>query len=189
MKVIGWQYNTNEYVGKIWKGEEVDCEIALQSFSNKTGKLEEKRIIKLQGKVLSPLSIESPSLPVGTKFKASITSDPASSVVATTLKGNTVTIKEIKNSGLAKREWTSQKINLEVSFLNYKGKEVPLAKIESTAIGILDKESEKKLRELNLLNSTKRNLTFSVKLLSFRFHQCQYSSQTRNCYLSLATKR
>jgi hypothetical protein len=65
LKVVGLHFPTNEYGNKQWRGEEVDCEIARHPIPNKAGQLEEKRVIKVEGKVLAPLTSESPLTRVG----------------------------------------------------------------------------------------------------------------------------
>ena len=165
MKVIGLQYASNEYPQKQWVGEEVECEIALLSIPNKEGERENKRVIKVAGKVLAPLSNESSSLPVGTTFKASITSDPSSSVVATTPKGNGLTIKQVKNFAYPDIQWQDENDRqLAVSLVKFKGKEVGLVSLNGSGLGILDKESEAMLREKKLLST--KILSFSAKLKS-----------------------
>lgn len=68
LKVVGLHFPTNEYGNKQWKGEEVDCTIALHPIPDKMGQLEDKRVIKAEGKVLAPLTGESPALAVDSNF-------------------------------------------------------------------------------------------------------------------------
>jgi hypothetical protein len=53
-----------------WRGEVVDCEIDLHPIPNKFGELEQKRVIKVEGKVLAPLDSASPVLAIGTNTKS-----------------------------------------------------------------------------------------------------------------------
>jgi hypothetical protein len=159
LKVVGLHFPSNEYGNKQWRGEEVDCEIALHPIPNKAGKLEDKRVIKVEGKVLAPLTSESPSLPVSTQFKASIVAQPSSGVIATTPKGNTLKIGQIKNFAYRERDWQGEeeKINI-VLVKNGRGREVPLVTLDGNALGVLDKESAQELKQRNLLTSKGLNL-------------------------------
>jgi hypothetical protein len=163
LKIVGLHFPTNEYGNKRWQGEEVNCEIALHPIPDKTGLLEGRRVLKVEGKVLAPLTSESPSLAVGTTFKAAVTTDPSSGLLATTPKGNTVIIGQIKNFPYRNKQFMQgEEKNITVTLVKDKGKAVPLVTLDGTALGILDRESEKKLRDLNLLND--RGFTFKVKL-------------------------
>jgi hypothetical protein len=153
LKVVGLHFPTNEYGNKQWRGEEVDCEIVLHPIPNKAGQLEEKRVIKVEGKVLTPLTSESAALPVGTKFRAAIVAEPSSAVVATTPKGNSLRIGQVKNFAYRQREWRGEEQSISVALVkDSRGREVPLVTVEGNALGVLDKESEMKLKELNLLS-------------------------------------
>lgn len=123
LKVVGLHFPTNEYGNKQWKGEEVDCTIAIQPIPDKTGQLEDKRVIKAE-------------------------------VIATTPKGNTLKIGQIKNFAYREREWQGEERKLTVTLVkNGRGQEIPLVTLDGNALGVLDRESEMKLRERNLLNS------------------------------------
>ncbi|MGK7873459.1 MAG: hypothetical protein AB4426_09135, partial [Xenococcaceae cyanobacterium] len=153
LKVVGLHFRTNEYGNRQWRGEEVNCAIALHPIPDKAGKLEHKRVIEVEGKVLAPLTSESPALPVGTKFRAEIVAEPSSAVVATTPKGNSLKIRQVKNFAYGEREWQGEEQPLTVALVkNSRGREVPLVTVEENALGVLDRESEVKLRERNLLN-------------------------------------
>jgi hypothetical protein len=153
LKVVGLHFPTNEYGNKQWQGKEVDCEIARHPIPNKAGQLEEKRVIKVGGKVLAPLTSESPALPVGTKFRAAIVAESSSAVVATTPKGNSLKIGQVKNFAYRQRQWQGEEEKITVALVkDSRGREVPLVTVEGNALGVLDRESEVKLRERNLLS-------------------------------------
>jgi hypothetical protein len=163
LKVVGLHFPTNEYGNKQWKGEEVDCAIAIHPIPDKMGQLEDKRVIKVEGKVLAPLTAESPALAVGTQFKAAIISEASSGVIATTAKGNTLKIGQIKNFAYREREWQKEEGKLTVTLVkNGRGKEMPLVTVDGNAMGVLERESEMKLKERNLLNS--KGFTFVARL-------------------------
>ncbi|PSF28338.1 hypothetical protein C7H19_24720 [Aphanothece hegewaldii CCALA 016] len=163
LKVVGLHFPTNEYGNQQWKGEEIDCMIAIHPIPDKTGKLEDKCVIKVEGQVLAPLTAESPTLAVGTQFKAAIVADPSTGVIATTPKGNTLKIGQIKNFAYREREWQKEEGKLTVTLVkNGRGKEMPLVTVDGNAMGVLDRESEMKLRERSLLNN--KGFTFSARL-------------------------
>ena len=164
IKIVGLQFPTNEYGQKQWQGEVVDCQLVLHPIPDRNGQLENKTVLKIQDKILAPLSNESASLPVGTTFKAQLTSDPYSTLLATSPKGNSLTIKQVKNFAFAQSVWQGQVSNITVALVKQKGKEVPLASLDGIGLGILDNDSERKLRELNLLSN--KGFTFSATLQS-----------------------
>ncbi|MGK7874830.1 MAG: hypothetical protein AB4426_16470, partial [Xenococcaceae cyanobacterium] len=163
LKVVGLHFPTNEYGNRQWRGEEVNCAIALHPIPDKAGKPEEKRVIKVEGKVLAPLTGESPALPVGTKFRAEILAEPSSAVVATTPKGSSLKIGQVKNFAYRQRQWQGEEQSISVALVkNSRGREVPLVTVKGNALGVLDRESQMKLRERNLLNG--RGFTFTARL-------------------------
>ncbi len=163
LKVVGLHFPTNEYGNRQWRGEEVNCAIALHPIPDKSGQLEEKRVLKVEGKVLAPLTSESPALPVGTQFKASILAQGSSAAVATTPKGNTLKIGQIKNFAYRERDWQGEEEKISVALVkNVRGREVPLVTLDGNALGILARESEMKLRERSLLSS--KGLTLVARL-------------------------
>jgi hypothetical protein len=125
--------------------------------------LEQKRVIKVDGKVLAPLDGASPALAAGTKFRASILAEPSSGVVATTARGNTLKIAQVKNFAYRTRDWQGEEEKISISLVGKgKGRETPLVTLDGNALGVLDRESENRLRERNLLTS--RGLTLVVRL-------------------------
>jgi hypothetical protein len=154
LKVVGLHFPTNEYGNRQWRGEEVDCEIAVATIPERSGQWLQKRVIKVEGKVLAPLTSESPALAVGTRFQASILAQGSSGVIATTPKGNTLKIGQIKNFAYRERDWQGEEANITVALVkNSRGCEVPLVTLDGNGLGILERESEIKLKERNLLNN------------------------------------
>ncbi|ACK72235.1 hypothetical protein PCC7424_3855 [Gloeothece citriformis PCC 7424] len=163
LKVVGLHFPTNEYGNKQWRGEEADCEIALHSIPDKSGQLEEKRVIKVENKVLAPLTNESPAMAIGTKFKASILAEPSSGVIATTPKGNTLKIGQIKNFAYREHSWQGEEAKINIALVNNgQRRAIPLVTLDGNALGVLDKESEIKLKERNLLSA--KGLTLVARL-------------------------
>jgi hypothetical protein len=120
-------------------------------------------VLKIDGKVLAPLDSTSPTLALGTKFQASLIAEPSSAVIATTPKGNTLKIGQIKNFAYRSRDWQGEEARISISLVsNGRGRETPLVTLDGNALGILDKESEQKLRDANLL--THKGLSLLVSL-------------------------
>jgi hypothetical protein len=79
-------------------------------------------------------------------------------------KGNTLKLGQIKNFVYRGREWQGEEVAIAVALVNNgKGREISLVTIDGNALNILDRESEMKLKERNLLNG--RGLT----LIAFRY--------------------
>ncbi|MGH2412969.1 MAG: hypothetical protein ACRDEA_04595, partial [Microcystaceae cyanobacterium] len=84
-------------------------------------------------------------------------------MIATTPKNNTLKISQIKNFAYQERNWQGEEEKITVALVkNARGREVPLVTVEGNALGILDRESEMKLRERNLLIS--KGFTFVARL-------------------------
>ena len=163
LKMVGLHFPTNEYGNRQWRGEVVNCEIAVHPLPDKSGQFEDKRVIKVEGKVLAPLTSESPAFAVGTQFQAAIIAEPSSGAIATTPQGNTLKIGQIKSFAYRERDWQGEETKITVALVNNgRGREVPLVSLDGNALGVLDRESEGKLKERNLL--TRKGLTLVAKL-------------------------
>ncbi|MGH2413465.1 MAG: hypothetical protein ACRDEA_07205, partial [Microcystaceae cyanobacterium] len=69
----------------------------------------------------------------------------------------------IKNFAYQERNWQGEEEKITVALVkNGRGREVPLVTVEGNALGVLDRESEMKLREHNLLSS--KGFTFVARL-------------------------
>ena len=148
MKLIGTQYH--QYAQKQWVGEEMDCEVVLHPIPDKDnpqGVM--KRVVKAADKVVGLIGDESPTLPIGTKFKANLTSDLPSSVTLTTPKGTILTAKEVKNYKYSHVNWQEQtdRTLSVVLARDDKGKQVALILLDDLGLGILDKKSENIFKE------------------------------------------
>ncbi len=123
-----------------------------------------RRIVTVEGKKFAPLSSESPSLPIGTQFEAKITSLPGAAVIATTPKGNSLKMTQIRSYEFAGRQWNGEPTQIQVGFLsnpNPAKTSIPVALVKRKVLGVLDKQSVEKLKSANLL---KLGATFSVSL-------------------------
>jgi hypothetical protein len=80
-------------------------------------------------------------------------------VIATTAKGNTLKIGQIKNFAYREWDWQGEEEKINIALVNNgRGCEVPLVTLDGNALGVLDRESEMKLKERNLLNGKGLNL-------------------------------
>ncbi len=153
LTVVGVLYS-EDYGDKIWRGETVDCEIRKNSSTKYT--THSDKAVMVEGKPLGTLPIESSSFQVGTKFKASITTPLGASVMATTPKGNTIKIGELKNGAYPKVVWKGENKTIKLDW-EWKGdKRRPVALLDGKRLGVLDKDSTKAVEAKGLI--TKRQV-------------------------------
>ena len=147
LTVIGVLYS-KDYGDRIWKGETVNCEIVSPSdYQTKTDKL-----VLVEGKTLGALPIESSSFQVGTKFKASLTTPLGASVMATTPRGNTIKIGELKNGAYPKVVWKGETTTIKLDWQTIKGKQKPVALLDGERLGVLDEKSTKAVEARGLVS-------------------------------------
>lgn len=154
LTVVGLHQPTNEHLGRKWQAEKVQCAIAIDSVQ--TSPNYGKRIVAVEGRKLAPLSHESPTLPPGTQFEAEIVAPGGAAIIATTPKGNSLKITQVKNYDFANQEFNSEAAQIRIDFIpNRNPSKSPLlaVKLENKVLGILDKESAAKLESVNLLKS------------------------------------
>ena len=150
LKAVGVLYS-GDYGDRIWKGETVDCEIVKNPDKQYTSHSD--KLVLVEGKPLAPLSIESSSFPVGTKFKASITTPLGASVIATTPLGNSMKLTEIKNGAYPNLNWKGESAKIKLGWQIIKGKEKAVALFDGKRLGILDKDSTNKVESRGLVTS------------------------------------
>ncbi len=159
LKVVGVLHSP-DYGGKRWQGETVNCEVAKDN--NPQSQTKGKKIVLVEGKPLAPFSPESASFQVGTRFRASIHSPPGASVIATTSKGNSIKITQIKNFAFKEIEWKGETAKVKLGWQWVKAQRKAVATIDNKVLGILDKDSTKKLENLGLVSS---GVTLPVSLV------------------------
>ncbi len=143
--------HSGEYRDRIWKGETVDCEIVKNS--GRKYKSHSDKLVLVEGKPLAPLTIESSSFQVGTKFKASITTPLGASVIATTPLGNSIKIGEIKNGAYPEFNWKGESGKIKLGWQTIKGKQKAVALLEGKRLGVLDKDSTNAVEAKGLVTS------------------------------------
>lgn len=152
LSLVGLHHPTNEHLGHNWNGEKVAVEVVLETRADHPNY--GKRVIAVEGKQLGPFQQESPQLPIGTKAEASIISPPGTSVTATTPKGNTIKITQLKNYDWADRTWSGESAILNIGFKdnpNPHKASIPVALVEGKVLGVIDAESAEKLRGHGIL--------------------------------------
>ncbi|MDJ0534774.1 MAG: hypothetical protein QNJ70_20215 [Xenococcaceae cyanobacterium MO_207.B15] len=149
LTVVGVLYS-EDYGSRIWKGETVNCEIAKSSTTKYTTH-SDKRVM-VEGKSLGALTIESSSFQTGTKFRASITTPLGASVLATTPKGNTIKIGEIKNGAYPEVVWKGETTKIKLAWQTIKGKQKAVALLDGKRLGVLDEKSTKAVEARGLVS-------------------------------------
>ena len=143
--------HSGEYSDRIWKGETVNCEIVKNP--GRKYKSHSEKIVLVEGKPLAPLTIESSSFQVGTKFKASITTPLGASVMATTPLGNSIKIGEIKNGAYPRVNWKGESTKIKLGWQTIKGKQKAVALLEGKRLGVLDENSTKAIEAKGFVTS------------------------------------
>ncbi len=150
LKVVGVLYS-GDYKDKIWHGETVNCEIVKNP--ERKYKSHSDKVVLVEGKPLAPLSDESSSFQVGTKFEASITTPLGASVMATTPKGNTIKITQIKNGKYPHVDWKGESTKIKLDWQWIDSKKKPVALLDGKRLGILDKDSTKAVEAKGLITA------------------------------------
>ena len=150
LKAVG-VLHSGDYGSRIWQRETVNCEIVKNP--DRKYKSHSDKLVLVEGKPLAPLTIESSSFPVGTKFQASITTPLGASVIATTPLGNSIKITEIKNGAYPEVDWKGESGKIKLGWQTIKGKEKAVALLEGKRLGILDKDSTNQVEAKGLVTS------------------------------------
>jgi hypothetical protein len=121
------------------------------------------RVIHLDGKVLGPLSDQSPHLPVGTTATASLHTPPGAAAIATLSDGETFKIGTLKNYPHALTDFRGLETALTIDRLAIRGKApIFVARLDGQILGeIKDKDSKALLSKCGLL---RERIEIAVKL-------------------------
>jgi len=166
LKVVGVHQPSNELRGRKWNPEKVQCALAVEN--NPSSPIYGRRVVTVEGKILAPLSSESPVLPIGTQFEAEIVSAPAA-VVATTPKGNSLKITKSEEHDFSDYQWHGEPTLIQIGFMPNPDSAksatplpmIPIAKIGDRVLGEFDAESVKKLTDAKVL---KPGITLTTSL-------------------------
>ena len=163
--IVGTHKPCNEYLGRKWVGEKVECTI--EQAPDPANPTQNKRWLLAEDKKLGVFRSESAQLPIGTSFTAEITSPPSASVIVTSSKGNQLKVGQLKKYEPAGREWKGEERTITIKLSNV-GKAIkPIALIDDKPLGEIDKESFKLLNEkLNARGIKVEGFKFEGKLES-----------------------
>jgi hypothetical protein len=176
LKLVGAQYN--DYRERQWQGETMSVEVGLAEITTRDGIAKSKRAMLLDGKVLAPFAEQSGQLPVGTKLKAKITSDPGSSVAATTPKGNQIKLNSVEQYAFQGHQWQDEPTTLTVQKVARPRKPLYLALIDGQPLGSLAPETVNQMRiaATNLRRDKKGVCSRMVFANNVRFSSCFFVS-------------
>jgi hypothetical protein len=148
--LAGIHQPTNEW-GQQLNGKTVDFQVALETRENHPNF--NKRVVMVEGKQVAPLSEQDYQLPIGTKGKATLTSPPGATLVATTAKGNTIKVTQLSKHDFAGHNFSTEQSTVTIGFITPSGKDnpVPVAKIGDKVLGVIDKSDRQKLQAAKLL--------------------------------------
>ncbi|MBE9128707.1 MULTISPECIES: hypothetical protein [unclassified Coleofasciculus] len=176
LTLAGVHHPTNEWGDKLnnktvnpERSRRVNFEIALET--RKGHPNINKRVVIVEGKQVAPISEFDYHPPIGTTGKATITPAPSTSCSATTAKGNTLKITQLRKHDFGGIEFSSSPATLTIAFetstsLSFNGKK-PVAKIGEKTLGVIDKESCEKLQKAGIYKSgTELQVTLQNNLAS-----------------------
>ena len=148
--LAGMHQPTNEW-GENLNGKTIDFQVALETRENHPNF--NKRVILVEGKQVAPISEKDYQLPIGTEGRATLTSPPGATLIATTAKGNTVKITQLSKHDFAGLDFSKEQSTLTIGFITPPGKDnpVPVAKIGNKVLGVIDKSDRPKLQAAKLL--------------------------------------
>ena len=157
--IVGTHKPCNEYLGRKWVGEKVECTI--EQAPDPANPTQNKRWLVAEDKKLGVFRSESAQLPIGTSFTAEITSPASASVIVTSSKGNQLKVGQLKKYEAVPKEWNQEEGTITIKLSNV-GKAIkPIALVDDKPLGVIDKESFKLLIEK--LNAR------SIKVEGFKF--------------------
>lgn len=191
--ILVGSHHSADYSNKRWQGETVSCEVVKdkdpQSYNFG------KKIVLVEGKPLAVFTSESASLAQGAKFKATLHSLPGTSVVATTVKGNTVKIEQIKNFAYSDQDWQGESAKIILDYVSIKGKKKPVALLDNKILGVIERDSANKLEKFSLISNkstlsvklvrslgTTTNLTVDLDSLSYSWQSPQLATTTTSAF-------
>ncbi|MEA5574571.1 hypothetical protein [Calothrix sp. UHCC 0171] len=157
--VVGTHKPSNEYLGRKWVGEKVECRI--EQLPDPTNPEHNKRWLVVENKKLGVFRSESAQLPIGTSFNAEMTSPPSASVLITSTQGNQLKVGQLRKYAFPEREWKGEDGVIIIKIAGNGKAVTPLAFVDDKPLGVVDKESFQLLSE--------RLKTRSIKVDGFQF--------------------
>ena len=147
LTVVGTHFASNKHQGRQWAGETVPITVTTETDPNHANF--GKRIITAAGEKLAPFSSESPQLPVGTTALAAITSPPGATVTATTSKGNTLKITQVRKHDYPDTQWNEDTL-ITIGFKDNPNPDkppTPVALVDGFVLGVIDSDSFQTLKQ------------------------------------------
>jgi hypothetical protein len=153
LTVAGVQTASNQHGERVFTGETLPIEVGFETNPNDPN--HNKRLLKVEGKVLGHFSSESAQLPVGTKAMAAVFTPPGAGITATLEDGSTLRIGVLKNYDYALSDFQGVSANLEIGFKSppkHWQKPIPVALLDGKILGeIKDKPTLELLKQEGLL--------------------------------------
>jgi hypothetical protein len=148
--LAGMHQPTNEW-GKQLNNKTVEFSVALETRTDHPNF--NKRVILVKGKQVAPISEKHYQLPIGTTGKATLTSAPGATLIATTAKGNTLKVGQLGKYDFAGQNVSQTIAKLTIGFVTPSGgnDSVPVVKIEDKVLGVIAPGSRAKLKAAGLL--------------------------------------
>ena len=157
--LAGMHQPTNEW-GQELNNKTVEFTVALETRVDHPNY--NKRVLLVEGKQVAPITETSYQLPIGTTGKATLTPAKSASLTATTAKGNTLKIGQLKNYDFNGQNFSQEpaKITLDFATLPGKNTPVPVAKVGDKVLGVIDPNDREKLKAAGILKpGTQLNTT------------------------------
>ncbi len=159
VKVVGIHHDSNKYGKKIWQPEEVSFTVKENNDSDSP--LYGKRVIMIDDQPLAPVAQDSATLPVGSTGTAYLYTQPGAKIIATSAKGNHLTMKRAKH--YSPQQWQGETEELVLERLSENEKHTWVLSYEGEPVGELDKSSIASLKKHHILKEGK---TLSLTLES-----------------------
>lgn len=150
--LAGMHQPTNEW-GQDLNNKTTEFTVALETREDHPNY--NKRVLLVEGKQVAPISEKDYQLPIGTTGRAMLTPAPSTSLIATTAKGNTIKIGQIKNYDFAEQNFNQEPFKLTLDFATPAGKNtpVPIAKLDDKILGVINANDCEKLKAAGIFKS------------------------------------
>lgn len=148
--LAGMHHPTNEW-GQELNNKKIAFEVAIETRENHPNF--NKRVILVEGKQIAPMTEKEYQLPIGTKGKGILNLESSANLIATTAKGNTLKIGQIRKYDFAGQNFNQTQATLTIDFITQAGRNnsVPVVKIDDKIVGVIDGSACDKLKSAGLL--------------------------------------
>ena len=148
--LAGIHHPTNEW-GQELNNKTIEFEVAIETRENHPNF--NKRVILVEGKQIAPMTEKEYQLPIGTKGKGIFTPESSANLIATTAKGNTLKIGQLRKYDFTGENFNQTQATLTIDFIAQSGRNnsVPVVKIDDKILGVIDGSARDKLKSAGLL--------------------------------------